>query len=218
METGTNKFKSATTLEKAAGSLVAESALTLVSVVSGGALTALLPVLSKSLASARHNKRVEEALAEISSTLEAHSEVLRNLTDSQYKLINETVLTILQTTSAAKLRYLKNVVQNGMGMPELEHQEATILSRIIRDISAEEVDFLIRNFSYEKMQLGTATDDVISKEILAVPSGGDAELVISGLMSLGLVISAGPTFDDSGLLRFSSGVAKLIALLKEPLD
>ena len=210
-----NRLKSASVLEKVTGNVVTESALTLVSVVAGGALTALLPVLSKSLASARHSQRVESALADISEVLEEHAGILKELTDSQFKLINEAVLTILQTTNDEKLRYLRRVVENGMAMDDLDHQEATILPRIIRDISAEEIEFLVRNASYKKIQLGIISSDVLSETVLTVPADGDNELIVSGLISLGLVISAGPTMDDSGLLKFSSGVSKLITLLKE---
>ncbi len=209
-------MKPETTLEKVAGNLATESALTVLSVVTSSPLAALLPVLSKSLASERHRKRVEEALAGISSVLESHAEILRNLTDSQYKLINETVLTILQTTNSEKLKYLQNVVRNGLRAADLNQQDVTVLSRIIRDISAEEVDFLIRNFSFEKIQLGMTTGNALPKTVLTVSTGGQDELLMSGLMSLGLVISAGPKISDSGLLRFSNGVAKLIALLKKP--
>lgn len=209
-------LKPKTKLEKVAGSLVTESALTILSVVTSSPLAALLPVLTKSLASERHRQRVEDALADISTVLECYSEVLRNLTDSQYKLINETVLTILQTTSLEKLKYLQNVVQNGLQAADLSQQDVTVLSRVIRDISAEEVDFLCRNFSYQRIQLGVTSGDVLSDTVLTVSAGGQDELLISGLISLGLIISAGPTMDDSGLLRFSNGVPKLIALLKSP--
>lgn len=209
-------MKPKTKLEKVAGSLVTESALTILSVVTSSPLAALLPVLTKSLASERHRQRVEDALADISTVLECYSEVLRNLTDSQYKLINETVLTILQTTSLEKLKYLQNVVQNGLQAADLSQQDVTVLSRVIRDISAEEVDFLCRNFSYQRIQLGVTSGDVLSDTVLTVSAGGQDELLISGLISLGLIISAGPTMDDSGLLRFSNGVPKLIALLKSP--
>jgi hypothetical protein len=100
-------------------------------------------------------------------------------------------------------------------MDDLDHQEATILPRVIRDISAEEIEFLVRNASYKKIQLGITSSDVLSETVLTVPADGDEELIVSGLISLGLVISAGPTMDDSGLLKFSSGVSKLITLLKE---
>jgi hypothetical protein len=32
-----------------------------------------------------------------------------------------------------------------------------VVSRVIRDISAEEADFLVQNFSRERIQLGTAS-------------------------------------------------------------
>lgn len=207
--------KPPTALEKITDNIVTEATLTLVGALSGNPLGALLPVLSKSLASGRQKQRVEAALEEVNSVLEAHSDALRNLTDSQYKLINETVLAILHTTSSDKLTYLRRLVRNGLDMPEIEPEEAVVLSRIIRDISAEEVDFLVRYFSHERIQLGL-TSGPSEQGILVVPAGGRDELIVSGLISLGLIISAGPTIDDQGILKFSNGVAKLIALLQEP--
>ena len=100
-------------------------------------------------------------------------------------------------------------------MPEIPSEEAVVLSRIVRDISAEEADFLLRHFSYQRLQLGVAQGS-ISSDALVVPAGGREELIVSGLVSLGLLIPAGPTFDDSGLMRFSNVVGKVIALLREP--
>jgi hypothetical protein len=204
-----------TALEKIAGSVVTESTLTLVGVLSGSPLGALLPVLAKSLASERQRQRVEAALAEINSVLETQGEALRNLTDPQYKLINETILAFLHTTSVEKLSYLRRAVRNGLEMSAIQPEEAVVLSRVIRDISAEEADFLVRNFSYERIQLGVAEGPTI-RGVLVVPAGGRDELILSGLISLGLIIPAGPTMDDQGIMRFSNSVAKLIALLWEP--
>lgn len=96
----------------------------------------------------------------------------------------------------------------------MQAAEAALLSRIIRDISAEEADFLISSFSFQRLQLGNSSGT--EEGVLVIPIGGREELVVSGLISLGLLISAGPTIDDSGLLRFSNAVAKIIALLVEP--
>jgi hypothetical protein len=150
-----------TALEKIAGSVVTESTLTLVGVLSGSPLGALLPVLANSLASERQRQRVEAALAEINSVLETQGEALRNLTDPQYKLINETILAFLHTTSVEKLSYLRRAVRNGLEMSAIQPEEAVVLSRVIRDISAEEADFLVRNFSYERIQLGVADGPTI---------------------------------------------------------
>lgn len=203
-----------TKLENFAGSVSSEAALTLVGVLSGNPLAALLPVLSNSLASGRQKKRVEAALADINSVLTIHANTLRNINDAQYKLINEVILTLLHTTTEEKLVYLRRAVRNSLEEPDMQAAEAAALSRIIRDISAEEADFLISSFSYQRIQLGDANG--AEDGVLVIPIGGREELVVSGLISLGLLISAGPTIDDIGLLRFSNAVAKVIALLHEP--
>ena len=160
---------------------------------------------------------MQAALIAISNLLESHEQKLRDLSDGQYKLISEAILAFLQTTSPEKLRYLRYAVQNSLDMPEIQSEEAIVLSRIVRDISAEEADFLLRNFSYQKIQLGFAQGD-IAKNVLIIQSGGREELIVSGLMSLGLVIPSGPTISDGGLMRFSNVVAKLIVLLQKPHD
>lgn len=203
-----------TKLENIAGSVPSEAALTLVGVLSGNPLAALLPVLSNSLASGRQKKRVEAALADINSVLTIHANTLRNINDAQYKLINEVILTLLHTTSEEKLVYLRRAVRNSLEVSDMQAAEAAVLSRIIRDISAEEADFLISSFSHQRLQLGNTSGT--EEGVLVIPIGGREELVVSGLISLGLLISAGPTIDDSGLLRFSNAVAKIIALLVEP--
>ena len=204
-----------TTVEKIAGNIGTESALTIIGALSGNPLAPLLPILSKSLASDRQQKRVEAALIEINSVLEAHADALREITDGQYKLINEAILAFLHATSAEKLTYLRRAVRNSLTMSDIQPEEAVVLSRVIRDISDEEADFLLRHFSHQRIQLGSAQNSEPSG-VLVVPAGGGEELIVSGLISLGLIIPAGPTFDDSGLMRFSNVVAKIIVLLREP--
>ena len=114
------------------------------------------------------------------------------------------------------MELLKNAVQNGLIDSGLPSQEAVFLSRIVRDISHEEADFLSKNFAYQRIWLNEVP--VASHEVptLAVlPQSPDGQAVI-GLMSLGLITPAEPTWDDSGLLRFSPLVAKLLALLRAP--
>ena len=202
-----------TVIEKVAGSVVTESALTVVGALAGGPLAPVLPVLAKSLASERQKGRIEAALSEISSVLEAHDLALRNLTDAQYKLINETILAILHTTSDEKLSCLRRAIRNGLAMSEIQPAESVVLSRVIRDISAEEADFLVQNFSHERIQFGS-TSKPVAPGIFVLPEGGRNELIVSGLISLGLLIPAGPTIDDQGVMRFSNTVAKVLALLR----
>ena len=202
-----------TALETIAGSVATESALTGVAAYAGGPLAPLLPVLAKSFASARQKLRIEAALSEISSMLEAHDQALRNLTDAQYKLINECILAILHTTSDEKLSYLRRAIRNGLAMSEIQPEESVVLSRVIRDISAEEADFLVQKFSHERIQFGSTSGPATSG-LFVIPEGSRNELIVSGLISLGLLIPAGPTIDDQEVMKFSICVAKVLTHLR----
>lgn len=204
-----------TAVERLVGNPATEVGLTLASAIPGVPVAALLlPVLGNALASGRYRQRVEQSLAEVSAVLEAHSEQLRTLTDSQFKFVNEAVLAILHTTSQDKLAYLRQAIRNSLTLPDLQPEEAVILARIVRDISAEETFFLIKHFAYKRIQIGRINENV--QGAFVVEGGGRDEMIISGLTALGLILPAGPTMDDMGLVRFSNVVAKVIALLRDP--
>lgn len=204
-----------TVLERVSGSLVTEAGLTAFGAIAGGVLAPLLPVLAKSLASERQRQRVEATLSQLNGVLERHEEVLRNLSDEQYKIINETVLTLLQTTQEEKLKYLRAVVENSLTENQLLPEEASVLSRIIRDISAEEIAFLLGAFRYSGVALTELPQPPDEQEdnILHVSPSSREALAVSGFLSLGLVASGGPTWDLTPL-RFTRVVARLIALLQ----
>lgn len=206
-----------TALEKVTSNVVTESLLTVVGALLGTPMVALLPALSNSLASGRQQKRVESALTQIDAILNAHEEALRNLTDSQYKLINEAILALLQTTSPEKIEYLRRAVHNSLDTGEgILAQEAVVLARIVRDISADEADFLVKNFHYERIQLASASSPDDERNVLTVAPDSQESIVITGLVSLGLLLNAESTWDRMGFIRFSPIVAKLLALLREP--
>jgi len=204
-----------TPLERISGNVLTESALTVFVAIAGGPLAPLLPVLSKSLAAERQRKRVEEALSEVAAVLSRHQDQLDSLTDEQYKVINDTVLAFFQTTHKEKLGYLRAVIANTLQSKDIESQEAIIVGRVIRDISAEEAAFLLRTFQYQGIHLMAAEEgQKFDDNILRVnPSSKDA-LSVSGLMSLGLLAPAEPTWDAPNVLRFTSVVGKLIALIR----
>ena len=97
-----SKLKAPTALETVFGSKGTTIAATLLAAFSGNPVASLLPVLTNALASDRHKKRVENAVKEINIILEKHPEKLKNITDAQCKLINETVLTLFQTIEQEK--------------------------------------------------------------------------------------------------------------------
>lgn len=205
-----------TALERLTGSVVTEAAATALAAHIGGPLVALLPVLGKSLASERQKQRVEQALVDIHQLLDQQAQVVTILSDAQYKLINETILTLFQTTDVKKLEYLRFVVQNILGSTAVEPLEAAVLTRIVRDISAEEVDFLARAFKYEAIRL-TNFEEPEESGVLKVNLASPEARCVSGLISLGILASGGGAYIDLGQLRFMPISAKLLAVLRQPL-
>ena len=203
------------TIERIAGSRSTELALTYVAAMAGTPLAALLPILTKSLASERQRLRVEEALKSIQQVLETHERNLHDLTDAQYKLVNEAILALLHTTSAEKFRYLRQVVQNSLHQQDMRPQEAVVLSRIVRDISVEEIAFVARNFGFSRVWLTTANNEDGGKSKIVDPNSPEASIV-GGLVSLGLLFSASSDYAGLGMLNWSPISAKLMAILREP--
>ena len=203
-------------LEKAAGSLTVQAALTAVAAAAGTPLAALLPVLATTLAAGRQKQRVVATLTEMNDILAKHESQLVVLTDQQYKFINEAVLALLHTTNESKMEFLRNVVHNGLSTPEMADHEAVFLSRVVRDISAEEAQFLVESFRHERIWLNESEPGESQRPTLAVKPNTPEGQVVLGLLTLGLVTTAEPTYDETGLLRFTPFAAKLIALLRKP--
>ena len=99
-----------TVIESLSGSLPITAGLTLLASVAVTPLAALLPVLSGTLAYGRQKTRIEKAIREVQSDLLECGERINDIEDGQYKVINETILTILQTADEFKLSYLRNVI------------------------------------------------------------------------------------------------------------
>lgn len=207
-------LKTPTLVEKLAGNLGTETSLTLIGVLSGSPVAALLPVLSNTFANERNKKRVENAFVSIDAVLRRHEVALQTLTDSQYKLINETVLAVLHTTSDDKLTYLRRVIGNAITLNNIAPDEAVILSRIVRDISVGEAEFVIKNFGYSHVRLATKLNNNDPNFLEVLIDSPEGKLV-PGLVSLGILANAGGTYADLEAMRFMPITAKLIALLKD---
>lgn len=206
----------ASALERISGNVVTESVLTTIAAIAGGPIAPLLPVLAKSLAAGRQQARAEAALTDMQRALAAHEELVRNLSDEQYKLVNEAISAVFHTTQEAKLRLLRNVVTNALTTEVTSAREAVVLSRMVRDISVDEAAFLSTNLWFSAVQILDRTGEVqLGESILRVsPSSPDTALV-SGLLSLGLLTPAESTWDGAGLLRFTPYAAKLLAVLRD---
>jgi len=194
-------------LEKISDNLATEGALTAIGTLAAFPLAPLLPLLSNSLANRRHKLRVKAALHEIDETLKEHADKLTNLTDSQFKIINEVVLTILQTTEDEKIIYLKDAVTSNVESEKVPISYASQVSRILRDISADELRFLIKNSNRSRIVFD---QDPMNDSELSVPKSSDQGALVSGLISMGLIVSATSTWDDIGRYVFSPIVSKVL--------
>ncbi len=204
-------------LEKLSGNIGTQTTLaTLAACVSLAAdpvvtpLASLLPVLANSLAAGRHKERVEKTIVEIEAKLRAHEDALQALSDDQFKLLNEIVIAVLQTTEDEKLTYLKQAIDHGLS-EGVDLGCSVQLSRMLRDIAAAEVKFLIENFQYKRIVFDANPD---SEQELRVKRGSVQEIAVTGLIALGLIIPMGSTMNDMGKYRFSPLVAKLVVLVR----
>lgn len=202
-----------TALEKATGSLATELAATTIAALVASPLAALLPVLTNSLAHSRHRARLEATLHQMNATLNAYEEKLRTISDEQYKLINESILAALHTLDETKLEYLRRIVRNGLDQTDLLPQEAAALSRIVRDISAEELQFMVEHSKVRRIQV--AQEFVPDDDVLKIPSDSPQVLIVLGLIALGLLRPGEATWDDSDLYQFSTLKDKLLALVRQ---
>lgn len=211
------KQKPPSTLEMVSGNLITEATLTAIAAIAGGPLAALLPALSNSLAAERQRMRVEESLAAMNELLVSQAARVKAMSDEQYKVVNESVLAILQTTQEQKLKLLRNAVANALSEDIGDARAASIISRIIRDISADEAAFLVRAFEFDGVQpIATTPGQSFEDNILRIDPKSDDYLNLSGLLSLGVLTPAESAWDSIGIMRFTSVAAKVIALLRTP--
>jgi hypothetical protein len=201
-------------LETVFGSLPVEITATAIASLAAGPLAPLLPVLTKSLASTRQQARITKFLEDISHRLDENEQALRNLSDEQYKLINECILAALHTTEEEKLTLLKTCVTNSMKVESLEAQEAVTLSRIIRDISIFEAECIVKWHPYKRVHITDRDyDGSKNNKIVAVLPQSQEALAVSGLLALGVLTPGQPTLGQT--LEFSSITPKLANILSE---
>lgn len=201
---------SETNLEKISGSLTTAATATIVSAVVGTPLAALLPVLVNTLASKRHKERVEGALADIQSDLDSLGSRLSEVSDAQFKLINEAVITILHSPDDAKIEQLKTVIRNSSIQERLTMHQAILISRTLRDASVEELGFMLECQGSDIVFHENKVDGCINVE--KITSDGEKA---TGLVSLGLLTKeqGDGVWDDHGKYVFTPLAKELIQLL-----
>lgn len=196
-----------TGLEKVTGSLPAAGAAAIVSAVVGSPIAALLPVLISTLANGRHKKRVEAALSSVQEELTSLGASLIDLSDAQFKFINESVINILHSPDDNKIEYLKQGIRQSAAHDRLNLHEASLISRALRDITVEELSFLIECQGSKMVFHQNPVEGCINVSKLTY----DGERA-TGLVSLGLLTKeqGEGTYDDDGAYVFTSIALKLL--------
>lgn len=191
--------------EKIAGHPITATGATGLAAITAAATPAaiFLPGLSSSLAAQRHEKRFQRFVNDAIAYLDKHEEQLRGITDTQYQLINDAVVSALNTLDERKLEYLRHAISNAL-YKDVDPIRSASISRIVRDITAEEADFLLRAEPYKHVTLAH-TDDPDTLQV--DPDSRDA-VAMSGLLSLGLLRTnsgwgaGGTSFThDAGIVR-----------------
>jgi len=200
-------------LEKVTGNSATKAAGTAVGILGATVtpLAAFVPFLLDTLASGRQAKRLEAAFNEIEQVLNKHESLINEMTDDQYKVINEAISSALYTINEEKLSYLVQIVNNTAQEGSHCQGVSDHLSRVIRDISADEIRFLLRSVQYEG--IAVTDHDVENDTLLKIPPGSHDELLMTGLLHLGLAFAKDSTWSFQ-VYKWSPVVRKLVALLE----
>lgn len=180
------------------------------------AAAATIPPLVASLPAQRQKQRVEQWQKDVTADLKLLKVQIQQLTDEQYQLINEVVSAASQTVSAEKLSYLRAAVRNTILMKEVASQEASLLGRIVRDISAHEADFVCRSFGFQFVFVGKR--EGLAPNSLHVDVNSEDSLIVLGLVGLGFLEPSQEgaqfgSFGEGTYFSFSRLASKLITLL-----
>lgn len=173
-----------------------------------------LPILCDSFAQGRYQERIVNAINELNSELVEQQAKIDNLSDAQFKFINETISTFLQTMEEEKLVYLKRAIRVCVTASDMTHIEASVLSRIIRDISVDEVRLLASSSGYEGIVIVRSDDETdYAQRRAMLRDTPENNTLVSGLISLGLVVLDDNVFGNT--YGFTPIVKKLLALMNE---
>jgi hypothetical protein len=201
-------------VENIASSLPVKGAANTVAVLGATVtpLAAFVPFLVDSLASGRQAKRLEAMFGELRILTEQNSEKLKDMTDDQYKVVNEAISAAFYTINQEKIQLLKRAASNAFLNPDAVAEVSDSLSRVIRDISAAEAAFVLKNFGYEKFVV--TNDTGVTEKALAVEPHSTEEIILSGLINLGLLYSKATGWKMLAF-EWSPLVVKLIRLLRD---
>lgn len=197
-------------LEKVTESTITQSSVTALAAILGGPVAALLPLLTSTLAHGRHKARVEAALIELESKLFKLGDKIETISDAQYKFINECVITMSHSPDDDKVQFLLDAAVNSSAHDRLNLHEAGLISRILRDITVEELSLLIECNGSKLIFNDTQLDGCINIDRSSIDYEKATGLIGLGLLSKG---QAEGTWDDHGEYIYTNIAKKIIELL-----
>lgn len=80
---------------------------------------------------------------------------------------------------------LKKAIEKGVLNEDIVAEQVTQLSRLLRDITVEEANFLLRTIGYKTILIDFNAEN--DKESITIRKQGKEYLVLGGLITLGLV-------------------------------
>lgn len=219
-ERGDAAVEKPSVLERISGGLTVQAAATGLAATSAAVYApvgvVLLPVLANALANGRYQKRVEAEFAQLEVELFKCQDQIREMTDAQFKFVNETIITLTQTLEDEKIQYLRAAITNTIADHEIRHDEASVLSRVVRDISADEIKFIDRYFMYGALTFVSTEGEKDLEQYhrsnwACLESNNENRLALAGLLSLGLLVKMDVM---SETYVFTPIVVKLLAILR----
>lgn len=204
-----------TKLEAIADGLPAGMAMTVIAASSGGIAAALLPLLGGALANSRYKARIERTLLEIATRLKSLEGQLRNITDENYQLLNNLIVVCLQTANERKLKMLANAVENSIIIEGISDFDSAQMSRIISEISADEVLFLLNLDPKKEIEIdnGLGETDMHSIECTIFKDDSVESEMVRNLFAVGVFKRGVRTWGQLERYAFTRVCGKLRQLL-----
>jgi hypothetical protein len=200
--------------EKVCASLPTAIVTSLIAASGAVFLAPLLPVLTNSIASNRAEKRITKALKELDFRLSKYEEKIKNLSDNQYKLIGDLVSAIMQSTSDSKILLLQDATVGCIFMDEVEEHEASILARVLRDITVVEFKCLLFCKDYNEIVIRSVpVKGVVSRpNMLDLRSEEPQAHILNNLVYLNLLRNEISGYGVDIYIKYTPIADKLIKL------
>lgn len=185
---------------------------------------AMLADLMKSIPAQRAADKADETLRRLRQDMDDLHVRMDQWSDQQYQFVKSMMENIMSTGDADKLEYLKRAALNVALNGSVVEVGGAFLARIIRDITAPEIAYLVANFGSQPLLPEHGLDEanrsslaLLAKDqaMVFVETENDEE-VVTGLQTLGLLRNAAARSSAQDLM-WTKSAGKVLALVREPM-